>query len=240
MATVKGIWRFNDVLSLSKDIFFEAIDFMSWEFKGYGPVQFTTMDVTDGLPFQVNYYGDSVAITPYFGGWKYGYEKSRTVIFTSEQTVSYEFYEWFTANAVEQKEISGVWKFNDVLTQSVGGDLFEGHFTTTSCLNAPPIPEEGFDGYVGEHTFECTEIYQEPKNSDADPSWIGSVSYTSVSAQPEIPDTIFPARGYVYGGGIDGRGWDTVYGRGCQTIDFGTEPQYVSEEFYSWLTTNAL
>lgn len=34
-----------------------------------------------------------------------------------------------------------------------------------------------------------------------------------------------------------GPGWQV---EDCQTIDFGTEPQAVSEEFYAWLTANAV
>ena len=106
METLKGAWHFNDVLSLTKNLFHETVDFMSWERYYSEPTQFTAIYVTDGrgvaelgVPFQVNYYGENSTEIPYIDGWRPGSEKSRTVIFTSAQTVSDEFYEWFTANA---------------------------------------------------------------------------------------------------------------------------------------------
>lgn len=137
---------------------------------------------------------------------------------------------------------TGTYRFNDVLTQSVGGYLFNGKFNVTTTLNAPAMPEYGFEGYIGEHTFECTALYQEPSDSVIDETFIGGISYRLLTAQPALPQSlvdvgvVLPTEPYVYS---QTEGWGTWRGEGMQTITI-TEDTEVSEEFSEWFTINTV
>ena len=259
MATIKsGTYRFNDVLTItsscSADINFTCSVYDTENditiVANFNRLQFDDIDdndkevaywLVDTIP-DVGIEAEHHIVYTNEDLWEHSAKDLQTITVTEDTVVSDEFYEWFTANAVEQRQISGVWKFNDRLTQSVGGYIFDGHFTATSVLNFPVMPEYEFDGYTGEHIFECTQIHQEPLNENYD-DWIGSVSYTVIDMQPELPESfgmMLPLEPYVYNGSPSINGWDTEYGRGFQTINFGTEPQCVSVDFYEWFSANAV
>ena len=107
MATVKGTWRFNDIItdpygsSTSHDEYFYAnftCPAYDYQFTAF---RFIRANYADGLSYLVDLNVGS------YGGFNYdtltwANEGSKTITFTEEQEVSDEFYEWFTANATQQ------------------------------------------------------------------------------------------------------------------------------------------
>ena len=153
-------------------------------------------------------------------GWKD--EEYKTITLVNNQEVSDDFEAWFSANAVaDGVQISGVWKFKDVLTAGDFG-LVNVNFTTTAYY-------AGF-GDVG---LNCDEIYHETCTTEK----MASFAYQIISTTPDMSSlgVTFPMPAFVW----DGEDWKLdIYGEGVKTIDFGTE-QTVSTEFYNWLIANA-
>ena len=232
--TLKGTWRFHETISLPEVEISQAL-----EFKGHALSKYTneetdfyckeivvnhqlvTYDVTRldpeitlvpgiELPCDVVMY---CADDLYgFVGWNHLYfdDGIRTITFTEEQEVSDEFYEWFTTNAVEQKEISGKWRFREVLTPPA--DAFR---ETVSFLSGGA----SFNAMYAKTIADTTGFGLEYSNITASGGEI-----VSVYADGEYGD-LFAVSGWV----------DSGY----RTVDFGTEPRTVSAEFYNWLTANA-
>lgn len=151
-----------------------------------------------------------------FNGWNPNYRDLwKTITIPNDTEVSAEFYEWFTANAVEQKEISGVWKFKDVLV----GELPATDGYATVYIN--------FTTKYMDLVVDCTGFMIEPYGG------------TTARMDYYLSDTFASMFGTdnatVYYGE-----WNNVFGEGIKTIDFGTEPQSVSAEFYNWMTANAI
>lgn len=163
-----------------------------------------------------------------FNGWNPNYRDLwKTITIPNDSEVSAEFYEWFTANAVEQKEISGKWKFNDVLTvPSADGIEQSISFTVSSNVE--------YDGNTYSLDFICSSLgFAVMVNEVSEGGYL--VDQCDLLAQ--LGD-VFPRFVTLYDGGS---GWRvSTYGEGIKTIDFGTEPQTVSAEFYNWLTANAV
>ena len=96
MATIKGKWVFNDAITLRGPLHKEIVNFIS-----YGDVNYTgfeeeviTLIYSADVGLDYVYFSDT--------GWED--EAFRTVDFgETEQTVSDEFYTWFTANAVQEQ-----------------------------------------------------------------------------------------------------------------------------------------
>lgn len=116
MATVKGTWRFNDVLTFPTGKIEEKVRFanaLAIESLGQNLTRFNILVYTDSfndrydiIAISINYENDSAEAMTVFatteGGW-YD-EEFKTITFTEEQEVSDEFYEWFTANATRIDE----------------------------------------------------------------------------------------------------------------------------------------
>jgi hypothetical protein len=262
----KGTYRFNDVLIppsgdnayMEQDILFDVVttapEFgnmtlqVSCHYISVGGMQDYPSDTA--MKYYITSITPDLGETPEYvwvsevGGWydKYYGAGIQYVTIPYDQDVSDEFGVWFTANTKEQKQISGKWTFKDVLTQSVGGYLFNGNFKVTTTLNIPPIPEYAFEGYIGEHTFECTKLYQE-WHDDVDVGDANgcAVSYRLLNAVPTLPQSltnlgiILPFEPYVYSRTT---GWDAMYGEGIKTIDFGDVPQWVSVDYFDWHINN--
>lgn len=259
MATIKaGTYRFNDVLTAPSSLVFMGD---TNEARPGDIIASTTF--SDGVDFEtVNLqcivFLDDVlgyisvndtqvsSFAAYTAGEGWLLDSLKTITIHTDQEVSTEFAEWFTANAapVVEHTVSGVWKFKDVLTQGgVNGAYANIDFTVTCDLNIPAMPAYGFGGYSGTHIFTCTCISQEPNETG-----VGSVSFDFETAEPALPDSLaalgisVPSTKYVYQANAAPNGWDdyaSMMGEGIKTIDFGTEPQIVSAEFYNWLTVNA-
>jgi hypothetical protein len=162
-------------------------------------------------------------------------EGIRTITVTADAEASDEFYEWFTTNAVEQKEISGKWRFNDYLTRISGlqesvnfaakySYEYQGtHSGTVSCSGLSFIEGDG-----------CKFRVRSMINGLSDPT-------DQVIAEALFEFT-YPFETAIYREFMDGEYEFTFIPQGVdfQTIDFGTTPQYVSVDFYNWLTANAI
>lgn len=102
--TVNGTWYFNERVDRSP-IFREHIVFTS------NGVEFSQLDNDDiaGILYDDTTVYDRTIIPN--EGWTN--EAYRTITFEGTQTVSKEFYEWLTANAVTPYKVSGTWYFNE-------------------------------------------------------------------------------------------------------------------------------
>lgn len=141
-------------------------------------------------------------------------EPIKTITISTDTEVSAEFAEWFTANAVEQKQISGVWKFNNSISFEQG-DIEE---TVKFSVNLT------YDGV-------SFVVYIDTIYVDAFEARVLGNSY-GFDADVDLIQGV--------GLGYHSGSWDVEqWGENVNVFDFGTEPQYVSVVFYDWLTANA-
>lgn len=265
-----GTYRFNDVLTAPCDV---------GSHLSSGPVYFSMSTVVDDTQYTVDfnvivpgidmngiylYYemfsadgkvqeGELKVYDEEDGGWQDGLgEGIKTITIPSEQEVSPEFYTWFTANAVEQKQISGKWRWNDVL--ETGGIALEQTLNAVTAINYLDESElalktiteiTGIEiGTMGDMQYNFPSVpgfgdycfvYEVPL--DGSPAnWkthlVSVETFDELLASGEIDQAIYSQMVAM----LDGK---SVYGEGIKTIDFGAEPQTVSADFYNWLTENA-
>ena len=235
MATIKaGTYRFNDVLDLTMPRAY--IEYITFNVTVNNPMFGEVLGNIDYIMFWPNMIEfniqstqpdiglDNTLIVPYVDGeWDFTNFDERVKIITipTDSEVSAEFAEWFSANAVaDGVQISGVWKFKDVLSgtsndieQSISFTMsstaeYEGSTYTLDCI----CSGLGFSG----ESYEVNYIVDECE-------LLAQFGYVFPS-----PMTFYDC------------GWRVgTFGEGIKTIDFGTEPQTVSAEFYNWLTANA-
>lgn len=261
MATIKaGTYRFNDVLTAPSDEIKNREIPLDFTVTVTLPLEYgggTHICVCNSLNLSIQYMFYAVSIEPELPGVSYPYsavayfpeeyqgyyhwnvqtygEGIQTITIPNDTEVSSEFYEWFTANAVEQKEISGKWKFKDYLTPISGLNEsvsftakysfeYQGtHSGTVSCNGLSFI--EG-DGYA----FRVRSMLNGLSNPT---DQIIAESVVGVPFPFEAAIYTEYMNGYDYGFSFISEGFD------FQTIDFGTEPQIVSVDFYNWFTENA-
>ena len=234
MATVKGTWKLNDVLTdyahinenvnytcnaysrlFGVEVLANCFGIASGAFAGqevnglYCLVESTAPDLSAYgfvCPRDVRVYQAD--------GWNTGaFEiKDKCIYFgDAQQEVSDEFYNWLTQNAVEQKEISGKWRFREVLTSPAGAF------------------KETISFWNGGESFNA--MYAK---SIADTTGFG-LEFSKITASGG--EILLAYADGAYGDLFAVSGWaDDAY----RTIDFGTESQAVSAEFYDWLTGNAV
>ena len=151
----------------------------------------------------------------------------------TEQEVSPEFYDWFIANAVEVvegKQISGKWKFSDVLTRP-SANLNENvnfEFPFIDLLSHQDVIAKGYNIHTGRGIDESEDYY-----------W-GSLFYKCILTFSGGDS--FDQNRVVYYEDDEQMVWskgDATEEVNYQIIDFGSEPQTVSAEFYEWFTSNA-
>lgn len=237
--TLSGTWRFNDVLTFPPSDYGKGFQFnfsCEAEIQGERYTVFCNSVSLEHLtdnPFYFEWtsyaisgigeYVDQITVYSSENGWSehYGGSILQTITFTEEQEVSDEFYEWFTANAAPQKQISGKWTFKDVLSAPSAAVDQELNFIVNTH-----IPSASVDV-----AFECSEI-ELRVTSTFDMYYYVQTSSVDLSAL----GVTFPHNFAMY---VDG--WVSAsYGEGIKTIDLGTEPQTVSPEFYAWFTANAV
>ena len=237
MGTIKaGTYRFNDVLNISSDLT-ETFVFCCNEvdyhtimmvIAKFGDTQIGSAlgFVNDNDEDSVQAYGSGSAFNDV--GW--ANEVYQTITIPNDTEVSAEFLTWFTANAVaDGVQISGKWKFKDVLT-------VPSFVSAVEAFNQPVQFETSGSISIGETGLCLGQGVQSWNNIsfcfDADNNlqicyesddFIGIPHYTAQDG--------FNAFSILFEN-EDFKG----YGK---TIDFGAEPQTVSAEFYNWLTANA-
>lgn len=251
--TIKaGTYRFNDVLTAPSADIAEDINYsVTTLFKAY---DVTIQGNCNQIRVYLNYDGEenvlvytAVSSEPDFSsagvsypipfrvydevGWNYtDYDEGiQTITITEDTEVSDEFYEWFNKNAVEQRQISGVWKFKDELTvPSVSDDK---GVKFSFILNGEAV----IDVLGGEAVIGCSGmelIRQDAQGYPLDVYYICETSSVDLSAF----GITLPHSFCVY----DSNGWRIAdYGEGVKIVDFGAEPQTVSADFYEWFTANA-
>ena len=251
MATIKaGTYRFNDVLSAPSTDLEQSISFTTTPAFTFdegtmsmvsldGVMNWATIVVANdfaGFPVIVNfcdtYDNPSTVYARDNGDWSFladfcaenGFSNTeflngccQTITIPTDQEVSTEFAEWFTANAVaDGVQISGKWKFKDVLTIPMADFDFDEQIDFSVAVD-----------YMGQNVSAfCDRIEIAAVGSDED--W--RLIYNCITPP-------FDYEVYVYWN--MGRSWEDMFGEGIKTINFGTEPQTVSAEFYNWLTANA-
>lgn len=243
MTTIKvGKYRFNDVLTAPPVDYGKGFQIqfeINVTFQGNNYTAFcdaVSLEHFVDSPFYFEFavykvsdigdYNDQIIVYNSEVGWKtdlYG-EGIKTITIPNDTDVTPEFYEWFTANAKGQ--ISGVWKFKDYISIPDYNIIQDVNF---SC--SFDAPEVGISNCV----LSCNGIYL----YCVDHAYKIEVLYDVVSSVPDISGLLgvsFPYALQVYKEfwGADGYKWVIP----AQTIDFGTEPQYVSVDFYNWLTEN--
>ena len=240
MAIIKaGTYRFNNVLTVPSKAFSENVNFITdtlflgntytvscnyiemYNGNGdsvqliYGVVSSVPSleDLGISFPFSAGVYDDEWTDTYGIG--------VEVITVTADTEVTEEFATWFTTNAVEVvegKQISGKWKFNDVLTKPTFNLLERVQFTSPYRIG----DVYGYNTYLGfkESTRNSEDIglyflQYEDNNS-------GPIVYSSQEEQA-----------WLHWDDSE-KMWDDY-----QSIDFGTELQTVSAEFYEWFTANA-
>lgn len=223
-----GTYRFNDVLTAPVGGVACQLRFLT-NFMGYDGVLCTEMQVGEypELGFYVvsapeelleivHAYGMALPtnIWVYSDGWNGFYGNGvKTVTIAEEQEVSDEFYAWFTANAVAQKEISGKWKFNEVLTYAGYNEV---------AVNFTAAVSSGDGAIIGQCDF-LTYGY--------------NLNLRVVSSDPDLSAMGFPLPLLL---SVYNPEEDIPWLYDVNYIDFGAEPQSVSADFYNWLTENAV
>jgi len=202
---ISGTWIFKDTpevynTELEEGIAFTDEDGQAWE----------RMKIAS----ETYLYFDETIVYDYSGeGWVSDLYK--TVTFDGEQTVSGEFYAWFTANATKQEDVDeartlcGRWVFNS---------------SVASC-----------NAYAGASGIPFSYQYTE------DGMWgsaTGFVITSSISYDKEMVGYFSDMNGtsHVVVRDPETKLWvKDIY----RNIDFGEEPITVSAEFYAWFTANA-
>ena len=200
---LSGIWLINDALSFTDEMFDENVEFVS---NSVAYSRFVVIDARIYYETDANSSGYTNMI----------YDGQMTTEFTDNsyryvdfgdipQSVSEEFYNWLIANA-QERYVSGVWVFNEVLN----------------------IPE----GFALEEEVSFTSFntqYNKLYFLNTIRSGGSEVSYLYLGTSSLMPD----GHDVTY----TSDGWEA---EAYRSIDFGTTSQEVSEEFYTWLTANAV
>lgn len=227
MATIKaGTYRFNDVLTAPSG--YVVVMGEPNELQPSDIIASTTLsdgEVFEVLNLQCIVFDESVLVYVPLGetqispfgaytadeGWLV--DSLKTITIPTDSEVSAEFAEWFTANAVaDGVQISGKWKFNDVLSYA-GAKTEYVNFTASV-----PVADMVIVG-------QCDCI-----------AYGYNLSINVVSSDPDISAMGFPLPLAL---SVYDPEADIPWEYDLNYIDFGTEPQTVSAEFYSWLIANA-
>ena len=264
MATIKaGTYRFNDVLTAPSRDYFGAYLTVPLNFTCsnilYAGTIVPTVNCTS-LTFDYHWAeGDEI------GTWSIGYfvsdvtamfnvvylyednsgcywlteelgEGIKTITIQADSEVSAEFAEWFSANAapVVEHTVSGVWKFKDELTAEDGADIKQSvnfHYDLSGA---------GFGVDIDVRLY-CSGFRVFWQSAYYDFNWLFVDIDRIEPSQVDVGGTTYDvatALGYTVPGDnpIHKERWSITV---APTIDFGTEPQTVSAEFYAWLTENA-
>lgn len=207
--TVSGVWVLNDSLSLPLLLTISQ----SVAFTSNGEVFGSILSTGRKL-----YYGGKEVYD--VGTQKWVNDAYKTVDFyATEQKVGEEFYEIWTENAKKQEEeptpdeptytVSGVWVFNDTITLNFSSDY------TYQSVSFTSNNESFIDFEIGSFPFE------NKKTGQRDYVTNGIVYGTSGTSGIKVNENYH---------------WlSSAY----KTVDFGSTPQEVSQEFYEWLTKNA-
>lgn len=186
----------------------------------------------------------------------------QTITIPEDTEVSPEFYAWFAANTVEQKQISGKWKWKDELTWpsfDAGYHDFPIDFSIVQSFTESQVQEfvdflaaQGVANSIVVQPYTLTTNYSgfelfvsgTESSSEEGTYWILDYKDAVVTSKPYDAEVINFAGDMFFDVNeaySSFNGWhDFGDLRGLlQTIDFGTEPQTVSAEFYEWLTANA-
>ena len=266
MAKLKGTWRFNEVLTAYSTA--NTTHEIAVNFKGIVDVQGVSVEVNANkllICYATEYNEMSVmfgvtSMVPdisanfgleipadlyvYINGWDTAFGKFiETITFPTEQEVSAEFYAWFTANAVEVVEhtVSGVWKFKDV--PSAPSASVEQTIEFTSQWTIPQeildaLVEQGADisGVNNPTSIKCNKMIVGRGDDAYFDLQYNIYECNSFATFDGLQMPLMNDITYVFVQSNDG---EYYWSYDTKTIDFGTEPQTVSAEFYEWLTANA-
>lgn len=197
-------------------------------------VSSTEPDLTDyGITYPLSmfiyaFHDIEISNETHAKGWNAKFDKGiQTITIHKDIDASDEFGTWFYANVKEQKQISGKWRWNDVLSvPSV--DLEQAVEFTTSP-------------FIGDAVDNAVVV------SDGTMSWCGINAWTDGTLEYLTSDgsQIYPFNsdnGWNYlavimaGFGLSNTEVLNGYG---QTIDYGTTPKWVSVDYYDYVIANA-
>ena len=242
---LSGKWKFVDAPAILNvvSIIDQQINFIT-NGEPYNEMLIRCVVSTGGI----NYYGDPNS--DYIQRFAYSFdhndieisnncwmiEEYKIVDFgLTEQVVSKEFYEWFTANATPYNEptyvLSGKWQFNDTLTQTGWASDVTKHeyinFTVSYHNNDGSLyeAEKSFMTF-GIRSFGGRTCSYFAMHNDAGSNGHVYAQYHYDGSNCEIISSGVTANTW----------WQNISN---PVVDFGTNSQTVSQEFYEWFTANA-
>lgn len=241
MPTVKGTWKFNNVLDNTSQSMqpYDQVNFVVTSFIPLSGTTYTVycteinFDTNERMRYHVDYTVPESMLSMQdvqvynYPSWNTGDlgEGIQTITFPYEQEVSDWFYQWIHYNAVEvpPKTLKGTWKFKDVPTfpgKAINEDV---NFIMVCYANAWAS--------VMSTTLDVFSVRGD-----------GTIEVRVTSSDPAIPGANLPAYFRLYTNYEDddyGTGWNKNFDEGIKTITFDGE-QEVSDEFYAWFTANAV
>ena len=207
--TLSGTWVFNETIS-QLDNYYQEVSFVCDDISFIGMQDY---EGNDGLGY-VDAYDDVIpAYLSDSGGYRWLTDEYRTITFNGTQTVSREFYEWFTANAVKQQEytLSGTWVFKE-------NPIIPSYVEQPKPTYSVDLQIINFKLPSHEDDYEYIKFRYENSNGDYLLEYVTTrvyrIAYNFTSS--------------------------TAMSLAMRQIDFGTTPQTVSAEFYDWFTANAV
>lgn len=219
--TISGTWIINDKPTWSNE-HTEKVNFIS------NGKSYSSLNLHNGGSYEeIRYYYsdadydyDLAYHNEYVSEW---YDEAyRTITFVGEQSVSQQAVDWLMTNAVEQKRLSGKWKFKYI-------------------LSVPPIIDEyvNFEFAISALGFNATGKGERISIAENDSFRnLGMSYYYKLDPSSEGEQTLQQKGVYDW----DSNTWSTGTATSdaeYQIIDFGVAPQIVSANFYEWFVTNA-
>lgn len=191
MATIKGVWVFNEILTLPDNRILQTVNFISDGKTG------SSIDVQHLSPEPEVYY-DGVDFDYYpvcMGVWDK--EAFRTIDFgTTVQEVSEEFYTWFTANAVQQSVEPESTVTFDLSTLNLSAGTHSIHVTLSGDGYRESVASNTLE-YVVEEVVNTYNITTNLVNC-----YSLSTNPTQISEGEEIALTIYADSGYKFASGL--------------------------------------
>ena len=217
-AEVSGKWTFNT--TLIDDVDFNQ--FVNFSINVNGEiVSYKNIYNYSGL---VYFNSNSDYVIPYDTSWVN--EEYMTIDFgNTPQEVFVVFYDWLIANATQQVySLNGKWEFNDTLTQTgwASGDTSKYQLINFDLINGDNILDRNVFEYGVRDMYGCV-YFAMHFNGETSGHLYSQYHWSSKN----------------YGGcsTTTQSGWHSYWSDFI--VDFGNEPQTVSQEFYEWFTANA-
>ena len=216
-AEVSGKWTFNT--TLIDDVDFNQ--FVNFSINVNGEiVSYKNIYNYSGL---VYFNSNSDYVIPYNTSWVN--KEYMTIDFgNTPQEVFVVFYDWLIANATQQVySLSGKWDFNDTLTQTgwASGDTSKYQLINFDLINGDNILNRNVFEYGVRDMYGCVYF---------------SMHFNGATSGHLYSQYHWSSKNYGGCSTTTQSGWHSYWSDFI--VDFGNEPQTVSQEFYEWFISN--